>query len=92
MQGGKSFLRSAGPGKLAADMTLYCEHAIVLDVLGWVCPDFISLVEMGKVEPRYQRFKGFQWNISTLPKKAKTGVWNTLIGYMRPDLILNGTS
>lgn len=89
--GGKyAFEDQAGTGSLQLNYEFVLEHAMDADF--WIgSADFISLVEMGKVEPRYQAIKAFQnGNIFTYTlKKGETGGLEYFeLGYMRPDLIL----
>lgn len=89
--GGKYvFEDQAGTGSLQLNYEFVLEHAMDADF--WIgSADFISLVEMGKVEPRYQAIKAFQnGNIFTYTlKKGETGGLEYFeLGYMRPDLIL----
>jgi iron complex transport system substrate-binding protein len=89
--GGKYvFEDQAGTGSLQLNYEFVVEHAMDADF--WIgSADFISLVEMGKVEPRYQAIKAFQnGNVFTYTlKKGETGGLEYFeLGYMRPDLIL----
>jgi iron complex transport system substrate-binding protein len=89
--GGKYvFEDQAGTGSLQLNYEFVVEHAMDADF--WIgSADFISLVELGKVEPRYQAIKAFQnGNVFTYTlKKGETGGLEYFeLGYMRPDLIL----
>jgi iron complex transport system substrate-binding protein len=89
--GGKYvFEDQTGTGSLQLNYEFVLEHAMDADF--WIgSADFISLVEMGKVEPRYQAIKAFQnGNVFTYTlKKGETGGLEYFeLGYMRPDLIL----
>jgi len=79
-----------GTGSLQLNYEFVLENAMDADF--WIgSADFISLVEMGKVEPRYKAIKAFKnGNIYTYTlKKGETGGLEYFeLGYMRPDLIL----
>jgi len=89
--GGKYvFEDQSGTGSLQLNYEFVIDNAMDADF--WIgSADFISLVEIGKVEPRYQAIKAYQnGNVFTYTlKKGETGGLEYFeLGYMRPDLIL----
>jgi iron complex transport system substrate-binding protein len=89
--GGKYvFEDQSGTGSLQLNYEFVIDNAMDADF--WIgSADFISLVEIGKVEPRYRAIKAYQnGNVFTYTlKKGETGGLEYFeLGYMRPDLIL----
>lgn len=89
--GGKYvFEDQSGTGSLQLNYEFVIDNAMDADF--WIgSADFISLAEIGRVEPRYQAIKAYQnGNVFTYTlKKGETGGLEYFeLGYMRPDLIL----
>lgn len=84
------FEDQSGTGSIQLNYEFVMDNAMDADF--WIgSADFVSVVEMGKVEPRYQAIKAFQnGNVFTYTlKKGETGGLEYFeLGYMRPDLIL----